>query len=590
MPSFYSSLGILHQTSCVETPHQNSTVERKHSHLVNVTQALLFQSNLPKSFGSYVVCQAVYIINRLPTLVLKQQSPYEVQVLYKIPPTFLTSRSLVVQPVLQPQPIIEANQIPGQGNAFSLDIDLALRDTYCMIYTITTHSYLEMRFFMRLLFLMLLFIIFTYLNDNIDLTDDLSYFFDAPHITPSTINNNNSSVTTSNTLPIDSPPIDHTVIRKLERLRKQLAHLKDYHCNLIQSSNIHSADICYPLSSVISYDNLSSSHKHLSLSIMAHNEPTTYKQAILHDHWIQAMNSELAALHQNKTWVLTNLPPGKTLIGRKWVYQIKYKVDGSIECYKARLVAKELITQVEGINFFGTYSPVSKMTTIKLLLAIASSQNWHLHYLYVHNAFFHGILEEEVYMHLPLGLSPSKQNQVCRLLKSIYGLKQSSRQWFARLSSVLISRDYLQSASGHSLFIKTSGTHFTTLLIYINDLILASNNLEEITHIKSFLDTTFKIKDLSHLKFFLGLEIARSKTGIHLCQWYYALEILSKCGLVAAKPTTTPMLKGTKLTIDACTPLEDPSACRSLKASLLNHNSPGHQLFCPVSQPIHDQG
>lgn len=201
------------------------------------------------------------------------------------------------------------------------------------------------------------------------------------------------------------------------------------------------------------------------------------------------------------------------------------------------------------------------MTTIRLLLAIASSQNWHLHQLDVHNAFLHGNLQEEVFMQLPPGYQPSKPNQVRRLLKSINGLKQSSRQWFARLSAALTSKGYIQSASDHSLFTKKSDSNFTALLFYVDDLILASNDLTEIAAIKSFLDTTFKV--------FLGLEIARSKSGIHICQRKYALEILSECGLLAAKPVSTHMLKGTKLIKEDGPLLDDPTAYRTLIGKLL---------------------
>lgn len=165
------------------------------------------------------------------------------------------------------------------------------------------------------------------------------------------------------------------------------------------------------------------------------------------------MNNELAALQQNNTWFLTELPKGKTPIGCKWVYKIKHRADGSIERHKARLVAKGY-TQQEGVDFMDTFSPVAKLTTIRLLLALAAIKQWELQQLDVDNAFLHGDLQEEVYMELPPGLPPAFPNQVCRLNKSLYGLKQASRQWFAKLSSFLISIGYSSSTFDHSLFTK----------------------------------------------------------------------------------------------------------------------------------------
>ena len=105
------------------------------------------------------------------------------------------------------------------------------------------------------------------------------------------------------------------------------------------------------------------------------------------------MIDEINALEHNKTWDLAILPPNKTTIGCKWVYQVKFKADGSVERYKARLVAKGY-TQQEGLDFFDTYSPVAKMTTVRVLLAIAAAKQWYLHQLDVNNAFLHGDLNE----------------------------------------------------------------------------------------------------------------------------------------------------------------------------------------------------
>jgi len=158
------------------------------------------------------------------------------------------------------------------------------------------------------------------------------------------------------------------------------------------------------------------------------------------------MSAELSALESNNTWSICSLPPGKTPIGCKWVYKIKYRSDGNIERHKARLVAKGY-TQVEGIDYHDTFAPVVKLVTVCVLLSIATIQNWSLHQLDVNNAFLHGDLDEEVYMKLPPGFSSHNKNHVCKLHKSLYGLKQASCQWFSKFSFTLIRRGFRQSVS-----------------------------------------------------------------------------------------------------------------------------------------------
>ncbi|GJW90560.1 retrovirus-related pol polyprotein from transposon TNT 1-94 [Tanacetum coccineum] len=136
------------------------------------------------------------------------------------------------------------------------------------------------------------------------------------------------------------------------------------------------------------------------------------------------MNLELAALEANHTWSITELPPGKTPLGNKWVYRIKCKADGTIDKYKARLVAKGF-TQQEGIDFHETFAHVAKMVTVRALLATAIHNNWQIAQLDINNAFLHGDLIEEIYMKLPQGYPSPSKTSVCKLQKSLYGLKQA---------------------------------------------------------------------------------------------------------------------------------------------------------------------
>jgi hypothetical protein len=174
------------------------------------------------------------------------------------------------------------------------------------------------------------------------------------------------------------------ILRRSDRVKQKPSYLQDYHykqvfsCSPQSASNVDNSGKPYPLSSFISYDNLSSKHKHFCLSISSQPEPKFYHQAVKDPLWCEAMKAEIKALEENNTWVVTDLPFDKHPIGCKWVYKVKYKSDGTIERYKARLVAIGY-TQCEGLDYHETFSPVAKMTIVRCFLALAAAKNWFLH-------------------------------------------------------------------------------------------------------------------------------------------------------------------------------------------------------------------
>ncbi|KAM1845504.1 hypothetical protein ACFX13_019802 [Malus domestica] len=291
--------------------------------------------------------------------------------------------------------------------------------------------------------------------------------------------------------------------------------------------------------------------------------------------WRDAMAHELAALEQNHTWTVQQLPPGHRAIGCKWVYKIKYNSDGSIERYKARLVAKGF-TQREGIDYKETFAPVAKLTTVRCLLAVAAVRHWSLHQMDVQNAFLHGDLTEKVYMHLPPGLRRKGEKMVCRLNKSFYGLKQASRSWFHKFSAVIQRCGFQQSKGDYSLFTKVTCTSFTAVLIYVDDIIITGNDDHAIAVLKDFLHTQFRIKDLGPLKYFLGVEVARSTSGVSISQRKYTLDILDEAGLLGAKPLPTPMEENIKLL---------PTEGELLKNSSYYRRLVGRLIYLTITRP-----
>ncbi|KAK4404009.1 Retrovirus-related Pol polyprotein from transposon RE2 [Sesamum angolense] len=184
-------------------------------------------------------------------------------------------------------------------------------------------------------------------------------------------------------------------------------------------------------------------------------EPKDFCEAQEKQEWREAMQQEIDALERNKTWEISDLPQGKNVIGCRWIYKIKLRPDGTIERCKARLVAKGF-SQVEGIDYNDCFAPVAKTVTVRLFLAVAAGRGWPLHHLDVNNAFLHGSLDEVIYMDAPEGYK-IPPGQVCRLKKSLYGLKQASRQWNQEFTDKIKAYGFIQSSHDHCLFVKGSG-------------------------------------------------------------------------------------------------------------------------------------
>ena len=288
------------------------------------------------------------------------------------------------------------------------------------------------------------------------------------------------------------------------------------------------------------------------------------------------MDKEIQALEKTHTWVLTPLPPSKRPIGCKWVYKVKLNPDGTLERYKARLVAKGY-TQREGLDFLETFSPVAKTVSMRVLIALPSAKGWPLHQLDINNDFLHGDLDEGVYMDLPPDFHSKGESStstyatplVCKLVKSIYGLKQASRQWNAKLSATIMQLGFKQSQADHSLFVYSNGSSFTALLVYVDDMIITGNDSACVAKLKILLDQKFGIKDLGSLKYFLGLEIARNVKGISINQRKYALEVLKETGMLGCKPVKSPMEQQLKLSKTDGELLKDAAQYRRLIGRLM---------------------
>ncbi|GJU75734.1 retrovirus-related pol polyprotein from transposon TNT 1-94 [Tanacetum coccineum] len=277
-------------------------------------------------------------------------------------------------------------------------------------------------------------------------------------------------------------------------------------------------------------------------------------RVLVQPNWCKAIDDELRALEENHTWEVTSLLVDKKAIPCHWIYKTKLKADGSLDRKKARLVINGN-RQRKGVDYEETFAPVVKMVTLRALLVVAAMNGWDTCQMDVSNAFLHGDLTEEVYMQMPQGyvgkgekVQDASSSLVCRLKKSLYGLKQAPRQWFAKLSSALLSFGYVQSKADYSFFIKSNTSSFTTVLAYVDDLLITDSSQTEIQHLKSQL-------------------------RIFISQKKYTLDLLKDAGLSNAKSYKLPMDPHVKLKADSGTPLPDPEIYRRYIDILLAHKS-----------------
>ncbi|KAE8725120.1 Polyadenylate-binding protein 7 [Hibiscus syriacus] len=269
------------------------------------------------------------------------------------------------------------------------------------------------------------------------------------------------------------------------------------------------------------------------LLLTDNGEPECYDEAMQVEDsvkWESSMKDEMDSLMSNQTWELAELPPGKKALHNKWIYMIKEEHDGS-KRYKARLVVKGF-QQKEGIDYNEIFSPVVKLSTIGLVLKIVAVENLHLEQLYVKTTFLHGDLEEEIYMRQPEGfIEADKKNLVCRLKKSLYGLKQAPRQRYKKFVSFMGSSGFTRCQADHCCYIKRFDNNFIILLLYVDDMLVAGSNMQEIIHLKQKLSKLF------------AMRIKRdTKSGtLMLSQAEYINKVLSRFNMQDAKPVSTPL-------------------------------------------------
>jgi hypothetical protein len=242
--------------------------------------------------------------------------------------------------------------------------------------------------------------------------------------------------------------------------------------------------------------------------------------------------------------------------------------NGSLDQRKARWVMHGF-TQRAGIDFNQTFSLVVKQATIHTVLHLAASRDWPVHQLDVKNVFLHDELAERIYYQQPTKfVDKDKPDHVYLLSKSLYGLKQAPRAWFQTFAGTLHTLGFLATGSDSSLFVYKHGNNIAYLLLYVDDIVPTTSSTALLKWIISHLSSTFAMKDLGPIHFFLGIQVLRTKDGFFLNQAQYVEEILDHVGMVHCKPAVTPVDTKPKVAATDGHPTDDASAYRSIAGAL----------------------
>ena len=542
LAQFFADKGIQHQLTAPYTPEQNGAAERLNRTLMERVRAMLHDMQLEPQLWEEAVMAANYARNRSPSLT-RVKTPWELLMGSKPDVSMLRvfgARAYVYVPAHQRNKLANKSQ-PGillgySGKAWRILLD----------------------------------------GPDQKIIDSRNVLFDETQ--RSAVPDNAAVSGQQQPLP---PLLDDDDVQQLEPLQQQQQAVGDELGQQVPAAAVHplpaadppadaEPDAAHPAAAGAgngagAYPQrnrrppgqwwMANHHVNVtaaSAGIAADKEPATYQEALAApdaEQWKQAMDEEMASLHANGTWVLEPLPTGVKPIPVKWVYKIKRDANGNIERYKARLVAKGYM-QREGIDFNEVYAPVSKAATMRALLSLVAADDLELEQLDIKTAFLNGDLEETLYMQQPPGYQEGGHGMACRLVKALYGLRQAPRAWHTRLKAELEAMGFTATEADASLFVRYHKDHAVYLLVYVDDILIASRSAESVKSVKDILTSTFDLRDLGDAAMFVGLEIQRDRAArtLTIKQARMTGDLVARYGMQDAQPKCIPLTVGTQLT------------------------------------------
>lgn len=519
--SYLTSRGIQHQLTARYSPQQNGCAERYNRTICEAARSLIAQSGLPKTFWAEAVATSVYLRNRLPTRAHREViTPYE--------------KWNNKRPDLGHVRIFGCLAFAHVPDQLRRKLDEKADKMIFVGYSLRSKAY-------RL---------YNPLTKKIEVRRDVVFDETKLGMPKSTV--------------------------KPEEARSETLEVDLHVNNTDESSPPTSARPSRSTQPIIRFgidDHTGMGHVACSATDII--EPLSFSEAqesVNRDKWMTAAESEYKSLIENKTWELVSLPSDRSAIGSKWVFKAKYSPDGTVDKFKARLVAKGYAQQA-GIDYDDTYSPVVHRSSLRVLLADAVEREMLIHQMDVQTAFLNGTLpdDEQIYMTQPEGfVVPGKEHLVCKLNRSLYGLKQSPKCWNTVLDEFLKSLGFTRSTADSCVYVRWKDNSKMMIAVYVDDICIMSDTDTQMTEVKSALSARFKMTDLGELHHCIGIVVKReNNSSLHLSQTPYIRQLLKRFDMENCNPVSTPAACDVKLEENDGSKPVDAKLYQSIIGSLL---------------------
>lgn len=508
--AYLNSEGINHERTAPYTPEQNGRAEREMRTIVESARSMLYGRDMPLNLWAEAVNCSVYLLNRSSSSQTKNITPYELWNGMK--------------------PSLEHIRIFGSEGYVHVPDERRKK---------LDKKSVKM-------------ILVGYENENYRMFDtEMKKIIVSRNVR---FNENNIPVLRRNITSISIPDDDQSETQDTSTFQQVPCESQGLSTSSTEEQGISdssfestkgSDDPTYQPSEIISSDEERRNitlrprrNRNVEANLTEFNVPNTYEEAMKckdSHKWKEAIREELHSLEENKTWKLTDRNNEKTVTS-KWVFSIKRNPNNTNR-YKARLCARGF-TQVKDIDYKETFSPTTRYDSIRVILSLAARENYEIQQFDVQTAFLYGELVEDVYMEVPEGVQ-AEQGKICKLLKSLYGLKQSSRCWNIKFSTFLTNYGFKVCPSDNCIFVGNFNNNKVILILYVDDALLLSKSKETLMHILNDLKRSFKIKVLV-LDVFVGMEITKNENSIIVSQRKYIEYIINKFNMSEANPSNTP--------------------------------------------------